>query len=209
MSRIRKSHLILGALAIAVVGKTGFLGLDQEGDAVPSFNLVGPALAAGGEEPKKEKMETDAEEMLVCEAPKEVFAEIAHERSLLEAQRNALTEREAKIQLGLDRIDIEAQQLAALKSALEGLIARVETAQNDDVDRLVNLYRNMKPKSAAGIMNELDIESSVIVLGTMAERDAAPILANLDPDRARAISKIILERSKLPGDQDFSGIRLR
>ncbi len=209
MSHIRKTHLMLGVLAFAIVGKSGLLGSDSDGEAVPSFNIVSPALAAGGKDTKETKMEGEAPEMQVCEAPKTVFAEIAHERSLLEAQRNALTEREAKIQLGLDRIEIEAQQLGALKTALEGLIERVETAQNDDVDRLVNLYRNMKPKSAAGIMNELDIESSVIVLGSMAERDAAPILANLNPDRARAISKIILERSKMPGDQDFSGIRLR
>ena len=66
----------------------------------------------------------------------------------------------------------------------------------------------MKPKEAAAIMNDLDIEVSVMVLGSMNERTAAPILANLTPIRARAISKIILERSKLPGDQRLDNLKL-
>jgi flagellar motility protein MotE (MotC chaperone) len=66
----------------------------------------------------------------------------------------------------------------------------------------------MKPKDAANIMNDLDIEVSVMVLGTMSERNAAPILAGLNPVRARAISKIILERSKLPGDQRLNNLKL-
>jgi hypothetical protein len=46
-----------------------------------------------------------------------------------------------------------------------------------------------------------------MVLGTMPERDAAPILANLDIVRAQAISRIILERSKLPGDQRLDNLK--
>lgn len=37
---------------------------------------------------------------------------------------------------------------------------------------------------------------------------AAPIIAALDMVRARAISQIILERAKLPGDQRPDDIRL-
>jgi flagellar motility protein MotE (MotC chaperone) len=73
----------------------------------------------------------------------------------------------------------------------------------------VRIYRNMTPEEAAAIIEDLDIETTVMVLGTMPERVAAPILANLDPMRARALSRIFLERSKLPADQDFSNIVLR
>ena len=88
------------------------------------------------------------------------------------------------------------------------MLEKVKAAHTSDVDRLVALYRNMKPKDAATIMDDLDIEVSVMVLGTMNERDAAPIMAALNPVRARAISQIILERSKLPGDQRLDDIRL-
>jgi flagellar motility protein MotE (MotC chaperone) len=48
-----------------------------------------------------------------------------------------------------------------------------------------------------------------MILGTMKPRTAAPILAKIPPVRARAVSKIILERSQLPADQDLTGIKLR
>ena len=116
--------------------------------------------------------------------------------------------RSAEQDLTSETLEIERQRLADLKQELEGLLERVEAAHTADVDRLVSLYRNMKPKEAANIMNDLDIEVTVMVMGTMDERDAAPILASLDPVRARAISQIILERSKLPGDQRLDDIKL-
>ena len=87
--------------------------------------------------------------------------------------------------------------------------SRIDAARQADVDRLVALYVNMKPREAATIMNDLDIEVAVTVLGAMPERDAAPILAAMNVVRAQAISMIILERSKLPGDQRLDGIRLQ
>ena len=66
----------------------------------------------------------------------------------------------------------------------------------------------MKPADAARIMDDMDIETTIMILGTMKPRVAAPILAKMSPVRTRAVSKIILERSQLPGDQDLHGIRL-
>ena len=133
---------------------------------------------------------------------------ITTERAYLEEQKAALARRQAEIDLASEQLQLEQGRLDELKLAVEGLLARVENSQTDDVRRLVALYSNMKPKEAAAIMNDLDIEVSVMVLATMNERTAAPILAGLNPVRARAISKIILERSKLPGDQRLNNLKL-
>jgi flagellar motility protein MotE (MotC chaperone) len=65
----------------------------------------------------------------------------------------------------------------------------------------------MKPADAARIMEEMDLDVTVAVLGAMAERDAAPILATLTSATARLISKVLLEQSKLPGDQNLAGFK--
>ncbi len=216
MTRISVSRLVLATMAIAVVGKASELLTDgqiarTERSGVPSLTFVSPAQAAS-EPPKADATKaTEAKSAGedACVPSETIYVEIQRERELLDEQRQALIEREAKLQIGQQALESEAEKLLGFKVALEDLLAKVETAQNDDVNRLVNLYRNMKPKEAAGIINELDMESTVLILATMAERDAAPILANIDAARARAISKILIERSKLPGDQDFSGIRLR
>ena len=85
----------------------------------------------------------------------------------------------------------------------------MEEAYNQDLTKLVALYQNMKPEIASGIMDEMDIETATLVLSAMPERDAAQILGKLNLNRARAISKIILERSRLPGDQNLSGLKLQ
>jgi flagellar motility protein MotE (MotC chaperone) len=150
-----------------------------------------------------------AEEMPLCGSSEEVLAAIELERSLLAEQRADVAERRATLELAREQLMLEADRLAVLRDEIAALLERVEVAQNEDLERLVRIYQNMTPEEAAAIIEDLDIETTVMVLGTMPERVAAPILANLDPMRARALSRIFLERSKLPADQDFSNIVLR
>ncbi|MCU4654316.1 hypothetical protein N8I71_15860 [Roseibacterium sp. SDUM158016] len=150
-----------------------------------------------------------SENLPLCTSSEEVFAVVERERTLLAEQRADLDERRATLDLAREQLDLEADRLAAVRDEIDALLARVEEAQTADLERLVRIYRNMAPEEAAAILDDLDMETTVMVLGTMPERAAAPILANLDPMRARALSRIFLERSKLPADQDFSNIRLR
>jgi flagellar motility protein MotE (MotC chaperone) len=199
-------------LALAVVGAAKLVvAVVDSSDTVPTAGeglFVSPAIAATAEpEAKPEKMAEPAEPV-ACQMPEEMLQVIQTEREFLEQQREELAQRQAEVDLASEKLKLEQGRLDELKAALEGLLAKAEAAQTDDVRRLVALYSNMKPKDAANIMNDLDIEVSVMVLGTMSERTAAPILAGLNPVRARAISKIILERSKLPGDQRLNNLKL-
>jgi flagellar motility protein MotE (MotC chaperone) len=143
-----------------------------------------------------------------CLVPEEVLQSLSEERDLVENQQRALDARESEVELAREKLDIEKAALLDLKSSIEALLKQVEAQQTDDLRRLIAFYQNMKPADAATIMNELDIEVVILVMGTMKPRVAAPIMAKMSPVRARAVSKIILERSKLPGDQDLNGIRL-
>jgi flagellar motility protein MotE (MotC chaperone) len=143
-----------------------------------------------------------------CETPEEVLAALAIEREVIEEQRLAVSARESELALAREKLQIEKAALLELQSAITDLLARVEAAKTDDLDRLIQFYKNMKPADAARIMDDMDIETTIMILGTMKPRTAAPILAKMSPVRARAVSKIILERSQLPGDQDLNGIRL-
>ncbi|WP_375176156.1 MotE family protein [Pseudooceanicola sp.] len=202
-------------LALAVVGAAKLvIAVSDTSDAIPTAGeglFVSPAIAATAEaepEPEPEKDTKTPAEPVACQMPEEMLQVIKAEREFLEEQRAELAQRQAEIDLASEKLKLEQSRLDELKSALEGLMAKAEASQTDDVRRLVALYSNMKPKDAANIMNDLDIEVSVMVLGTMSERTAAPILAGLNPVRARAISKIILERSKLPGDQRLNNLKL-
>ena len=214
-------HVVIGGLALAGMLKVGVdVSPDLSGlTAVPArvVRMLGAAEAASSAKapdpapaPVTASLPVppvDAAER--CEAPEAMAAAIADERKLLDEQKSRLSERATEIELAREGMELERASLAQLKSDVESLLERVDKAYTDDLKRLVSLYRNMKPQVAAGIMDEMDIEVSVMVLGAMPERDAAQIMAALSLVRARAISKIILERSKLPADQDLTGIKLQ
>jgi flagellar motility protein MotE (MotC chaperone) len=185
--------VLLGAAAsVAVPGLADHVGIVGEAGKLPAARIL------------KQASDTDQ-----CTLTEEAFAAIAEERALLERQRAELDERRAALDLARAQLEAEAAQLAEVRDRVEALLAQAEAAQAEDLQRLVNLYRNMEPEQAAVIMNDLDMETTFMVFATMAERDAAPILAELDPVLARALSRIFLERSRLPGDQDLSNLRLQ
>ncbi|WP_341212436.1 hypothetical protein [uncultured Limimaricola sp.] len=217
MNTPRPFQIVLGALALAGVAKAallvGDIGAPRIDDAPARPGMfVGAANAAAGD-PAPEDAPAPAPVAPAipesCAAPEEVLSAIATERGLLHEQRAALDERASEIALAEETLSIEMARLAELRGELEGLMTKIDEARQADVARLVALYVNMKPREAATIMNDLDIEVAVTVLGAMPERDAAPVLAAMNVVRAQAISMIILERSKLPGDQRLNGIRLQ
>lgn len=206
-------RVFIGALALAGVSKlllsaSAYLEPGQwpaQGPA-PSFFVAAASAAADSD-----AQATDAQAGCACldgSTPDEMLAAINEERGLLDNQRAALAQRAAEIDLASEALAIETARLDELKTEVESLLERANAAHVADVDRLVALYSNMKPKDAAAIMDDLDLEVTITVLGTMAERNAAPILAALNPVRARALSLILLERAKMPGDRRLDRVRL-
>lgn len=209
MNAPRPFLLILGGLAVMGVLRTTTALFFPDSESDPS-TFVSSAQAAGGTEkpmPVPAALANPAPAM-VCETPEEMLQAMNEERELLDTQKARLAEQQSEIELAREKLGIEQNRLTDLKSEVETLLETVKRAQTDDLDRLVALYSSMKPKEAAAILDDMDIETSVLVLATMPERDAAPILAALNKVRARAISRIILERSKLPGDQRLNGLKL-
>ncbi|CUK25933.1 hypothetical protein TA5114_01737 [Cognatishimia activa] len=219
MAKFLVGKVLIGGLVITAFAKAAVSFPElATGEDLPA--ITGPAIVlAAGEEEKEPEGPVPAEapppvvaglgdKVGMCETPEEVLRNLAKERSLLEEQREAMNLREAELTLAKEKLGIEKAALTELKGSIEDLLARVEAQQTEDLDRLISFYKNMKPAEAAGIMDEMDIEVTIMVLGTMNPRTAAPILAKMTPVRARAVSKIILERGQLPGDQDLTGIRL-
>ncbi|MDK3016705.1 MotE family protein [Pseudodonghicola flavimaris] len=220
MARAWGGKLLLGGLAVTAFAKAAIsfptLSLPAEEMARP--DRITAAAVHAEDQPAAEdgrvihSTATLAEAPArpqVCETPEEVLQSLNRERDLIAAQRADLESRQSELSLAREKLEIEKQALLELKASIEDLLARAKAAQTEDLDRLIAFYENMKPAEAARIMDDLDIEVTILVLAQMKPRAAAPILAKMSPVRARAVSKIILERSQLPGDQDLVGVRLK
>lgn len=217
MARALGAKLLLGGLAVAAFAKaaTSLPGLPFPSDAMTRPDLpIRVAVESETAEPVFLEEETKVVARVPkvatqCDTPEEVLQSLSRERDLIAAQKDDLEARKSELALAGEKLEIEKAALLELKSDIEDLLARVKAAETEDLERLIGFYENMKPAEAARIMDDLDIEVTILVLAKMKPRVAAPILAKMSPVRARAVSKIILERSQLPGDQDLVGIKLK
>ena len=191
------------AAEIAAAAKLAVVELEEELRATRSAHTTEKASL------EREIDEGRAEASFAEETHQKTAHSLTKERELVRLQQEELENQRAEFALARERLNIEKASLTELKTSIEDLLGRVDAAQTEDLDRLIQLYTNMKPTDAARIMDDLDIETTIMILGTMKPRTAAPILAKIPPVRARAVSKIILERSQLPADQDLTGIKLR
>ncbi len=56
------------------------------------------------------------------------------------------------------------------------------------MNSLVKIYEAMKPKDAARIFEQLDIDTILLVAERMKERRLAPVMAQMNPEKAKDIT---------------------
>src|SRR4051794_17370947 len=91
------------------------------------------------------------------------------------------------------RLSDRVAQLSALQTKLEQLEAGRRERDEANWRGLVKTYETMRPRDAASIFNELEQPVLLQVLDRMKEGKAAPILAAMAPERARAVTAQLAE----------------
>lgn len=126
---------------------------------------------------------------------------ITEQKEETAAHQSRIREAEAVLSATEARVGTQIQRLAAMKTEVQALMAQRSSLEEQDLTRLVSIYEAMKPRDAARILNDLDSDIVIDVLDRLAERRTAPILANMSDDKAREVTRLILQRRALPGDR--------
>lgn len=113
---------------------------------------------------------------------------LADRRQELEAYAGELATREALIAAAEQRIEERFAAMSALEAQISALVAAREAAEAELVSGIVVMYEQMRPRDAAAIFNTLDMTVLVQVARAMAPRRMSPILAAMDPVRARELT---------------------
>nr|WP_295834307.1 flagellar motor switch protein [uncultured Azospirillum sp.] len=116
-------------------------------------------------------------------------------------RQNRLREAEAVLAATEARVGTQIQRLNGVKREVEALMTQRSNLQQEDLKRMVSIYEAMKPRDAARILTDMETDIVVDVLDRIAERRAAPILAELADAKAREVTRLILQRRALPGDR--------
>ena len=135
---------------------------------------------------------------LLTPAEIDLLQQLAERRQVLETR-----EQEFKIRTGLlaaaeSRIDKKVEELKVLRETISGLIKTFDAQQDAKLLSLVKIYENMKPKEAAKIFEELEMDTLLEVAERMKERKLAPIMAKMHPEKARDMTVELSRLRQLP-----------
>ncbi|HHY48660.1 MAG TPA: MotE family protein [Alphaproteobacteria bacterium] len=113
----------------------------------------------------------------------------------LSDRRAELDQREAELEMRMALVEAAEKRIAERTAALEQLEARINamvdekrTLEEAQFTALVAMYETMKPKDAAAIFDQLEIPVLLRVARAINPRKMAPILARMDPKKARDLT---------------------
>jgi flagellar motility protein MotE (MotC chaperone) len=130
----------------------------------------------------------------------QVLQSLSGRREALEQRGTELEQREALLKAAEQRIDAKVQELKQLQGAMESLIRRYDEDEEARKKSLVKIFETMKPAEAARIFEQMDLPVLVDLIDRMKERNAAPVLAQMHPARAKQVTAE-LARRRQPGPQ--------
>ena len=191
MIALRPLPLAIGLMAVLACIKMA--GLVQAVGVASPARASQPAHAEAAKnpaEPKPRGPETIAPpaptEAPASEAERAALQDLRARRKEIEARAAGLDEREAILGAAERRLGDRVQQLSALQAKLEQLEHARHDREETNWRGLVKTYEAMRPRDAAAIFNDLESPVLLQVLDRMKEAKAAPILAAMAPERARA-----------------------
>jgi flagellar motility protein MotE (MotC chaperone) len=124
----------------------------------------------------------------ITDGERTVLLELRRRSQQLDARAAAVNARESILAAAEQKLEAQAQALTALQKKLQDLEAARTQREETGWQSLVKLYEDMKPRDAATIFNDLDMPVLLSLVDRMKELKAAPILAAMNPDKARDVT---------------------
>lgn len=118
-----------------------------------------------------------------------LLAELRGREAELRERERSLERRERSVDEIEARLERRIGQLEALRQQIEERIASWSAQGGEPVDDLARVYGAMPPEKAAGLLEELELDLAVQVMGEMKRKQSAAVLAAMNRERALALSR--------------------
>ncbi|NQV47693.1 MAG: hypothetical protein HQ504_07920 [Rhodospirillaceae bacterium] len=179
-------------------------------DGMPADPVAGEntdAVAAGKnimdepeEDPETVSRIVTNDPTLLTQAEIDLLQRLADRRENLEDREKEMAMREGLLTAAEDRIENKIAELKNFQNTIEKLIKTYDEQQVAKIQSLVKIYENMKPKDAARIFEELEMDTLLLVTERMNERKLAPIMAKMNPAKATEITVELSRLRNLPNE---------
>jgi flagellar motility protein MotE (MotC chaperone) len=128
----------------------------------------------------------------------EILQSLAQRRDDLDKRAAEIDRHEALLQATEQRIDEKIARLQQMEGKINDAFKKEDQKDEAKIKSLVRIYETMKPKEAARIFEQLDLPVLLDVLEQMKELKTAPILAAMDPAKAKAVTLALAARQPSP-----------
>jgi len=135
---------------------------------------------------------------LLTPAEIDILQQLAVRREQIDAREREMDMRSGLLNAAEERIEKKIAELQNLRLTIDGLIKKFDAEQDAKLKSLVKIYENMKPKDAARIFEDLEMDTLLEMSERMKERKLAPIIAKMSPEKAREVTVELRRLRNLP-----------
>ena len=126
----------------------------------------------------------------------DLLQKLSARREAIEKRERELDMRETLAKAAESRLVAKAAELDQVQKRIEDLMKQHDEKQSEKLDSLVSIYEKMKPADAARILEGLEMNILIDVLSRMKVLRSSPILASMDPAKAREVTAKLAEREQ-------------
>jgi flagellar motility protein MotE (MotC chaperone) len=164
--------------------------------------------ADGSADTAAAKPDAYADPLLFNDSELDILQSLSARRGQLDERERAIEQKEGLLSVTEQRIDQKLQDLKTLRAELESakqdlekLTKQVDDKESEKMAGLVKAYEAMKPKDAARIFDQLEMPVLLGIMGKMKDAKMSPILAAMDPAKAKAVTTDMAQKKTLkPSD---------
>ena len=147
---------------------------------------------------KEKKDDAENDPTLFTQSEIDLLQDLAERREKIEKTEQQIALKQGLLKAAETRIEKRVSELKQLELTIIGLIKDHDDQQEKKMNSLVKIYEAMKPKDAARIFEQLDIDTILLVAERMKERRLAPVMAQMNPEKAKDITIKLSKLRELP-----------
>lgn len=124
----------------------------------------------------------------------DLLQDLRKRRIEIRKSEKALELRKKELAIVENQVNEKIKDLRRLEKRVKELLGQYDKNQARKQRSLVKIYENMKPDEAAKILEKLNLVILLDVVEKMSQRKVAPILARMDPMKAKIITEQLAQR---------------
>jgi flagellar motility protein MotE (MotC chaperone) len=167
------------------------IGGAQAQAAPPPHQTEAPTPAASAKAPSRDPSQFSPQEVQLLQS-------LAQRRDELDKRASEIDQRDALLQAAEQRINEKIAKLSTMEKTIDAAFKKQDQLDDTKLKSLVKIYETMKPKEAARIFEQLDLPVLLDVMERMKESKTAPVLASMDPMKAKAVTLALAARHPSP-----------